>query len=122
MTTYDAANGVGNASRKSSIADPSRLAPEDAFYALSPPRRGRAPSPLGLGANGSTGRSGEARRKRNKERGRSGSRRRKGAWKKLLWVKQSCMCFPLGYFHIVSCSTSILHAMRFYIFADNTLL
>ncbi|KAF2435638.1 GPI2-domain-containing protein [Tothia fuscella] len=83
-------------SRKAQILDPSRLAPEDAFYAQSPPRGRRAPSPLGLGlgvgGNGTPkakGRAGEARRKRTKDRGRSSSRRRKGAWKKLLWVKQS---------------------------------
>ena len=32
----------------------------------------------------------EARKRREQRRGRSGSRRRKGTWKKLLWVKQSC--------------------------------
>jgi phosphatidylinositol glycan class C protein len=89
MTPYEGPTAKKGAysSRKPPISDPSRLAPEDAFQ--SPPRGRRAPSPLGLGANGATGRSGEARRKRNKERGRSSSRRRKGAWKKLLWVKQS---------------------------------
>ena len=30
------------------------------------------------------------RRGRNKDTNRSGSKRRKGTWKKLLWVKQSC--------------------------------
>lgn len=73
-------------------SDPSRLAPEDAFYAHSPPRRVRQHSPLGLGASdGSSVRAlTDPRRKRDKERGRSGSRRKKGQWKKLLWFKQPC--------------------------------
>ncbi|KAI9841308.1 MAG: hypothetical protein M1837_000794 [Sclerophora amabilis] len=73
-------------------SDPNRLAPEDAFVANSPPRR-----PFGSGStNGTTAslknlpsRIGQgSRKKREKERDRSSSRRR-GAWKKLLWVKQS---------------------------------
>jgi phosphatidylinositol glycan class C protein len=89
MTPYEGPTARSSAylSKKPPISDPSRLAPEDAFQ--SPPRGRRAPSPLGLGAKGAAGRGGEARRKRNKERGRSSSRRRKGVWKKLLWVKQS---------------------------------
>jgi phosphatidylinositol glycan class C protein len=89
MTPYEGPTGKSSSysSRKPPISDPSRLAPEDAFQ--SPPRGRRAPSPLGLGVNGTASRGGEARRKRNKDRGRSSSRRRKGAWKKLLWVKQS---------------------------------
>jgi phosphatidylinositol glycan class C protein len=71
--------------------DPSRLAPEDAIYPPhSPSRREKRTSPLGLGANGSVVPSGEVKRSRNRSRGRSGSRRRNRAWKKLLWVKQSC--------------------------------
>lgn len=91
MTPYEGSTAKSpvSASRLAQVLDPSRLAPEDAIYAQSPPRRGRPPSPLGLGANGLKPRGGEARRKRNKERGRSSSRRRKGGWKKLLWVKQS---------------------------------
>ncbi|KAF2489051.1 GPI2-domain-containing protein [Lophium mytilinum] len=70
--------------------DPSRLAPEDAFFATSPPRRVRQHSPLGLGASSGSSVRGmtEARRQREKERGRSGSRRRKRHWNKLLWFKQ----------------------------------
>lgn len=70
--------------------DPSRLAPEDAIYPHSPSRRERRSSPLGLDSNGSVVPSGEVKRSRNRSRGRSGSRRRNRAWKKLLWVKQSC--------------------------------
>lgn len=33
-------------------------------------------------------------RRTEKDRGRSGSRRRKSEWKKLLWVKQSC-AYPI---------------------------
>ncbi|OCK76932.1 GPI2-domain-containing protein [Lepidopterella palustris CBS 459.81] len=71
-------------------SDPSRLAPEDAFYATSPPRRTRQHSPLGLEASNGTAVRGlsDVRRRRDKDRGRSGSRRRKGQWKKLLWFKQ----------------------------------
>jgi len=70
--------------------DRSRLAPEDAIYPHSPSHRERRASPLGLGANGSVVPGGEVKRSRNRSRGRSGSRRRNRAWKKLLWVKQSC--------------------------------
>ena len=96
-------------------SDPSRLAPEDAFYAHSPPRRQRAHTPLGMnGAVDSVdalpvqGRllAGiEARRKRERDRGRSGSRRRKGAWKKLLWVKQACR-FPFCFSFASECLES----------------
>lgn len=83
-------------------SDPNRLAPEDAFYAHSPPRRQRP-----FVANGAStgldsavvkdtlhgallrGVNGTTHGRREKDRGRSGSRRRKGQWKKLLWVKQS---------------------------------
>jgi phosphatidylinositol glycan class C protein len=64
----------------SSIPDPNRLAPEDAFY-RSPPLR-----PLTADAALS------ARKRR--ERARSASRRRKGNYKKLLWFKQP---FPDNY-------------------------
>ena len=79
------------------FSDPNRLAPEDAFFAHSPPRRHREISLDGVSATTVVGerlgasRGGvSARRRREKERGRSGSRRRKGTWKKLLWVKQNC--------------------------------
>lgn len=62
MVPYEPATTNGHISRKN---DPSRLAPEDAFYA-----------------------------KRLKDGARNSSRKRKGAWKKLLWVKQSCMSPP----------------------------
>lgn len=67
--------------------DPSHLAPEDAFYAASPPRRLSA---FDNGDNGS-GTEMRSRRLRHKIDGesRSRSRRRKRTWKKLLWVKQS---------------------------------
>ena len=81
------------------MTDPNHLAPEDAFYAHSPPRKHRdgvpgsdsmangADTAVAMARNVSATRS---RRTREKERGRSASRRRKGVWKKLLWVKQSC--------------------------------
>lgn len=82
------------------FSDPNHLAPEDAFYAHSPPRTRRAPitgsSSLANGSDAAgpsarTVTATRSRRTREKERGRSASRRRKGVWKKLLWVKQSCM-------------------------------
>lgn len=66
--------------------DPSHLAPEDAFLALSPPRRTN-----GFEATGNDGLLPHHLRRRTKEAGsRSRSRRRKRPWKKLLWVKQPC--------------------------------
>ncbi|KUJ14304.1 GPI2-domain-containing protein [Mollisia scopiformis] len=64
--------------------DRSLLTPEDAIYQGSPPRRLTE-------ARVSNGSSATARlpRERHTVRNRSGSRRRKGVWKKLLWVKQS---------------------------------
>lgn len=77
------------------FSDPSRLAPEDAFFAHSPARRqhDRNVNSAGDGNSSyvdSAGHriGGAARRRREKERERSGSRRRKVVWKKLLWVKQ----------------------------------
>jgi len=93
------------------FSDPNHLAPEDAFYAHSPPRRQRQIDDF-LGLNGvaaaadspSIRGNGSVRRRRGKDRGRSGSRRGKNVWKKLLWVKQencpSCFetCYILGQF------------------------
>jgi phosphatidylinositol N-acetylglucosaminyltransferase subunit C len=77
--------------------DRTLLAPEDAIYNGSPPRK-QSPAVAKLAkdlrmtnaTNGTTRASG---RTRHKDRTRSGSRRRKGTWKKLLWVKQSCMFY-----------------------------
>jgi phosphatidylinositol glycan class C protein len=66
-------------------ADPSRLAPEDAYASLSPPRR---PGAFDHGGNGS-GTESRTRRLRRNDTSRSRSRRRK-RFQKLLWVKQSC--------------------------------
>lgn len=67
-------------SLQSHRADPSHLAPEDAFH--SPPRR----PPVYENASGNELRPGRLRRKNGS---RSRSRRRK-RFQKLLWVKQSC--------------------------------
>ncbi|KAI1506087.1 phosphatidylinositol N-acetylglucosaminyltransferase-domain-containing protein [Biscogniauxia marginata] len=69
----------------------SHLAPEDAFYTASPPRR-----QSGFDTNGTNDSATESRsrRMRSKLGSRSRSRRRKRSWKKLLWVKQS---FPDNY-------------------------
>lgn len=65
--------------------DPSHLAPEDAFYAASPPRR--------LNAFEAPGNRDHIPRHLYRKDGGSRSRsrrRRKRPWKKLLWVKQTC--------------------------------
>lgn len=86
------------------FSDRSRLAPEDAFFAHSPPRRQREGI---VKDNGDGNMINEAhlasrlginpRRRREKDRGRSGSRRRKNVWKKLLWGKQPCMTSTKSY-------------------------
>jgi phosphatidylinositol N-acetylglucosaminyltransferase subunit C len=75
--------------------DRTLLAPEDAIYQASPPRKqSAAVNKLQKELRMADGESGEAssrlpRRGRHKVRNRSGSRRRE-PWSKLLWVKQSC--------------------------------
>jgi phosphatidylinositol glycan class C protein len=74
--------------------DRSHLAPEDAIYHGSPPRRqSEAVNGLQNELRMTNAPNGDAARlpRRHRDRNRSGSRRpRKGTWKKLLWVKQSC--------------------------------
>ncbi|KAL8790341.1 MAG: hypothetical protein Q9213_000693 [Squamulea squamosa] len=72
-------------------SDSSRLAPEDAFLAHSPPHihaEAQSEPRLAYENTSASFSNVNGRRKREKERGRSGSRRGKGEWKKLLWVKQ----------------------------------
>lgn len=78
-------------------SDRSLLTPEDAIYAVSPRRKqSAAVNKLQKDLRMTNGNGDDIiriqNRGRHKERnGRSGSsRRRKGTWKKLLWVKQSC--------------------------------
>lgn len=80
------------------FSDPNRLAPEDAFFAQSPPRRqrendihARSSSAKGDSSRFNVRTAATSRRREDKERGRSGSRRRKREWTKLLWVKQACV-------------------------------
>lgn len=83
---------------------PSRslLAPEDAIYQSSPPRKqSAAVNKLQKDLRMTNGTNGDiprlpSRVRRHKDRNRSGSRRRKGTWKKLLWVKQSCKVTALS--------------------------
>lgn len=80
---------------RSVATDRSLLTPEDAIYQGSPPRKqSSAVNKLQKDLRMTNGVNGDAarlpRRGRHKDRNRSGSRRRKGTWKKLLWVKQSC--------------------------------
>ncbi|KAH9214314.1 phosphatidylinositol N-acetylglucosaminyltransferase-domain-containing protein [Leptodontidium sp. 2 PMI_412] len=77
---------------QSIATDRSLLAPEDAIYQGSPPRKQSAAvnklKDLRM-TNGSIGDLRPSRRGRHGDRPRSASRRKKGTWKKLLWVKQS---------------------------------
>ncbi|KAK4930534.1 glycosylphosphatidylinositol anchor biosynthesis [Elasticomyces elasticus] len=78
--------------------DHTRLRPEDAIYGTVPPRnsRPRQSSPLGRSDTVTPATTGQqTTHKRHKSRrNRSADRRRKGTWKKLLWVKQN---FPDNY-------------------------
>ncbi|QIW98820.1 hypothetical protein AMS68_004338 [Peltaster fructicola] len=67
-----------------------RLRPEDA-YLKSPPLVSRSRSPLARSDTVTTASAGlsEARKRRDRRRGRSSSRKGTRPWKKLLWVKQS---------------------------------
>lgn len=78
-------------------AESSHLRPEDAFYAYSPPRQRSPVTSSGTNGDANGGLS-DARKRREKRRGRSSERRRRSGkagepekrpWKKLLWVKQS---------------------------------
>ena len=79
------------------FSDSNHLAPEDAFLPQSSSSKRRDSEAHTRSSGGIVNgdltdvrAGGSARRPRDKERGRSGSRRRKGVWKKLLWVKQPC--------------------------------
>ncbi|RDL31349.1 Uncharacterized protein BP5553_09558 [Venustampulla echinocandica] len=80
---------------RSVATDRTLLAPEDAIYQQSPPRK--PPSAVNRLQNekalcmtsGMNGDIAVPKRGRHKSRTGSGSRRRKGSWKRLLWVKQS---------------------------------
>ena len=89
MSVSKVANGHLSRQSTNTTLDPSRLAPEDAYYVHSPPRTHSL-----LGDGTANGRSLEPRRSRTRE-GRSGSSKKKlRAWAKLLWVRQS---FPDNY-------------------------
>lgn len=95
----------GSKSPEERIPDPDRLAPEDAYFAPSLARTRHAPGNydegLSLSSDGTAVASLQpprgalgvdpSRKDVRKLGGGGGRRRRKGAWKKLLWVKQSCM-------------------------------
>jgi hypothetical protein len=88
MSSTVSALAASHLSASSTIPDPDRLAPEDAYF-KSPPRGMRQSSLLGLGAGeGTTTLS--VRKRRDKDRSRSSTGRRKGNYKKLLWFKQPC--------------------------------
>ncbi|KAJ5780423.1 hypothetical protein N7457_005583 [Penicillium paradoxum] len=76
-----------------SLPDPNRLAPEDAYFAPSLSRVRSAPTNYEESLRALNGESGahlgSAAALRKRVGGAGRRRRRKGAWKKLLWVKQS---------------------------------
>ena len=78
-----------------SLPDPNRLAPEDAYFAPSLSRARSGPTNYEQSLRSLNGESsahlGSAAALRKKLGGAGRRRKRKGAWKKLLWVKQSCM-------------------------------
>ncbi|KAJ9402146.1 hypothetical protein DTO282F9_910 [Paecilomyces variotii] len=99
-------NRAGGLKHQRALPDPNRLAPEDAYYAHSPPRlrsrvgtdRANYRAVNGVAANSGTSATlrppstvpnAEAAKELRSVRASSRRRRRKGAWKKLLWVKQS---------------------------------
>lgn len=95
---------------RSAATDRSLLAPEDAFYQGSPPRKQSAAGDrlqkdlrTANGTSGDQARLPSRGRRRKERRNRSGSRRRKGTWKKLLWVKQSC-----GFSRVYASSNSLM--------------
>lgn len=69
----------------------SHLAPEDAIFQASPPRRPSAAVNQLRMTNGDAGRL--RSRGRHNDGTKSSNRKRKATWKKLLWVKQSCMVY-----------------------------
>ncbi|KNG80138.1 phosphatidylinositol:UDP-GlcNAc transferase PIG-C [Aspergillus nomiae NRRL 13137] len=91
--------GIKPSGQQRTLPDPTRLAPEDAYYSPALVRTRTAPATYDesiRGLNGSAGTAASVAALRpphavpaRKLRGTSRRRRRKGAWKKLLWVKQS---------------------------------
>ncbi|KAE8355108.1 phosphatidylinositol N-acetylglucosaminyltransferase-domain-containing protein [Aspergillus coremiiformis] len=91
--------GIKPPRQQRTLPDPTRLAPEDAYYSPTLVRTRTGPASYDetiRGLNGSTGTAASVAALRpphavpvRKLRGTSRRRRRKGAWKKLLWVKQS---------------------------------
>jgi phosphatidylinositol glycan class C protein len=113
VDTHPYRTSGSNAPEQERIPDPNRLAPEDAYFATSLSRIRSAPvnyddSLRSLSSDGpvSTLRpprgvlGGDPSRKDVRKLG-AGRRRRKGAWKKLLWVKQSCMSGCCGFYEVV---------------------
>ena len=93
------------------FANSSLLSPDAAFYAHSSPNNqqsqqvGHYSQELQDTVNGETPSLRSGGRSRKRARGRSGSRRRKGVWKKLLWVKQKDCELQILY-------VELLHAKR----------
>jgi hypothetical protein len=78
--------------RNAAAPDRTLLAPEDAIHQVSPPRKQPAAAEKILSDLRMTNGDGLKLHKRGRHTDghRTSSRRRKGTWKKLLWVKQSC--------------------------------
>ena len=98
---------------RTNAPDRNHLAPEDAIYAYSPPRR-QSPAvskvQRDLRGNPIDGGGRGTRRGRYKDRTQGGSRR-KGTWKKLLWVKQSCKyeASKIQEYQLMACRSGQLH-------------
>lgn len=116
-------NRAGGSKQQRALPDPNRLAPEDAYYG-SPPTRsrtapneydesleplsGNVPTPAAVAALRPPHAVPSADKDARKVRGAGRRRKRKGAWKKLLWVKQSCACLAT----YPSCSLGMLTGSR----------
>lgn len=119
-------NRACGSKQQRALPDPNRLAPEDAYYGSSPtrsrtapddydeslePLSGDVPTPAAVAALRPLPAVPSAdpnHKDARKVRGAGRRRKRKGAWKKLLWVKQSCACLA----RCPSCSFGMLTGSR----------
>lgn len=95
IDTHPNRDGSKSPEHERHLPDPDRLAPEDAYFAPALSRVRSAPANYEESLRSMNGENtshiGSAAALRKKLGGAPRRRKRKGAWKKLLWVKQSCM-------------------------------